>query len=99
MLTLPGCFYIAFALKRSLRGGIIIIISRESEDTPQSYTMDKRKSSDSSDLLAENSKHLPLQNRVHEVSGEGGDEDRRIHLKATLVLEEGRLETRILFPY
>ena len=35
--------------------------SRESEDAPQSYTMAKRKSSDSSDLLAENSKHLPLQ--------------------------------------
>lgn len=89
MLNLPGCFYMTFALKRSLRGGIIIIISRESEDAPQSYTMAKRKSSDSSDLLAENSKHFPLQNRVHEVSGEGGGEDRRIHLKASLVLEEG----------
>lgn len=86
-------------LKRSLRGGIIIIIPRESEDAPQSYTMAKRKSSDSSDLLAENSKHFPLQNRVHEVSGEGGGKDRRIHLKQPWSLRKDWLEMRILFPH
>ena len=77
----------------------LLSVPRESEDAPQSYTMAKRKSSDSSDLLAENSKHFPLQNRAHEVSGEGGGKDRRIHLKQPWSLRKDWLEMRILFPH